>query len=189
MNSKILIRVNNFVKNRLIELTGALLILCSIFALASIFTYSPNDPNFIYTPESTEIINIGGFYGSVISDFFLQAIGLIFILLVLNILIWGFKLLINKKINNIIVKFFYVLIYVIFGTIFLNIAYNESFLLIDNGNGGFVGRIIKENIYNLIPLIENKYSVYSLIFLTIVFFVLSSGLKINEIYKILSSLF
>ena len=189
MNAQILTKANNFIKKRLIELTGISLILIGLFLLVSIFTYSPNDPNFIYTPESTEIINIGGFYGSVISDFFLQAIGLIFILLVLNILIWGFKFLINKKINNIIAKFFYILIYVIFGTTFLNIAYNESFLLIDNGNGGFVGRIIKENIYNLIPLIENKYSVYSLIFLTIVFFVLSSGLKINEIYKILFSPF
>ena len=79
------------------------------------------------------------------------------------------------------------MIYIIFGTTFLNIAYNESFLLIDNGNGGFVGRIIKENIYNFIPLIENKYSIYGLISLTIVFFVLSSDLKINEIYKILLS--
>jgi len=187
MNTQILTKANNFIKKRLIELTGISLILVGIFLFVSIFTYSPNDPNFIYTPENTEIINIGGFYGSVISDFFLQAIGLIFILLVLNITIWGFKLIIKKKINNIIPKFFYILIYIIFGTTFLNIAYNESFLLIDNGNGGFVGRIIKENIYNFIPLIENKYSIYGLISLTIVFFILSSDLKINEIYKILLS--
>jgi len=189
MNTQILTKANNFIKKRLIELTGISLILVGIFLFVSIFTYSPNDPNFIYTPENTEIINIGGFYGSVISDFFLQAIGLIFILLVLNITIWGFKLIIKKKINNIIPKFFYILIYIIFGTTFLNIAYNESFLLIDNGNGGFVGRIIKENIYNFIPLIENKYSIYGLISLTIVFFILSSDLKINEIYKILLSPF
>ncbi len=187
MNTQILTKANNFIKKRLIELTGISLILVGIFLFVSIFTYSPNDPNFIYTPENTEIINIGGFYGSVISDFFLQAIGLIFILLVLNITIWGFKLIIKKKINNIIPKFFYILIYIIFGTTFLNIAYNESFLLIDNGNGGFVGRIIKENIYNFIPLIENKYSIYGLISLTIVFFIFSSDLKINEIYKILLS--
>ena len=74
MNSKVLIKINNFIKNRLIELLGTLLILVSIFLLASIVSYSPSDPNFIYTPENVEIKNVGGFYGSVISDFLLQSL-------------------------------------------------------------------------------------------------------------------
>ena len=74
MNSQILTKINSFVKKRLIESTGIILILFGFFLILSTFTYSPNDPNFIYTPENTEIKNIGGFYGSVISDFFLQAI-------------------------------------------------------------------------------------------------------------------
>ena len=53
-----------------------------------------------------------------------------------------------------------------FGTTVLNILYNDSFWLIDNGNGGFVGRIIKENIYYFTPLIENQYVVYTLILFT-----------------------
>ena len=89
MNSQILKKINNFIKNRLIELSGFLLILISIFLLASIVSYSPSDPNFIYAPENTEIKNIGGFYGSVVSDFLLQSIGLISILLVLNFFYWG----------------------------------------------------------------------------------------------------
>ena len=32
----------------------------SIFLLASIISYTPDDPNFIYYPENTEIKNIGG---------------------------------------------------------------------------------------------------------------------------------
>ena len=70
MNSQILIKINSIIKNRLIELLGILLVLVSVFLLASIVTYSPSDPNFIYTPENTEIKNVGGFYGSVISDFY-----------------------------------------------------------------------------------------------------------------------
>jgi len=84
MNSQILTKINDFIKNRLIEFLGALLIIVSIFLLASIVSYSPSDPNFIYTPENTEIKNIGGFYGSVISDFLLQSLGLISIFLVFN---------------------------------------------------------------------------------------------------------
>ena len=57
--------------------------------------------------------------------------------------------------------------------------------MIDNGNGGFVGRAIKENIYYFTPLVENQYVIYSLILLTIVFFILSLGIKPNEIIKIL----
>ena len=100
MNSEILIKINNFIKNRLIELLGALLVLFSIFLLASIISYSPSDPNFIYTPENTEIKNVGGFYGSVISDFLLQSLGLISFFLVFNFFYWGIKLTAYKIISK-----------------------------------------------------------------------------------------
>jgi DNA segregation ATPase FtsK/SpoIIIE, S-DNA-T family len=185
MNLQVPSKINNFIKKRLIEFVGILLMLISIFFLASIFTYSPNDPNFIYSPVDTKIQNLGGFYGSVISDFFLQAIGLIFVLFTLSLLSWGFALISDKKINNIIAKIFYVIVYIFFGTTFINLAFNESFLLIDNGNGGFVGRLIKENIYDFFPLINNHYLIYSFSTVTLIFFILSVSLKLNEIIKIL----
>ena len=170
MKSQILIKINLFLKNRLIEFLGLFLMFFSIFLLASIATYSPSDPNFIYSPENKEIKNVGGFYGSVISDFLLQSIGLISILFVINFFYWGLKIATVKKINNFSTKIFYTLVYIIFGTAVLNNFYNDSFWLIDNGNGGFVGRIIRENIYYFSPLIENQYVIYSFTILTIVFF-------------------
>ena len=187
MNSHTLMKINNVVKNRLTELSGVLLMLVNFFLLVSIISYSPSDPNFIYIGENAEIKNIGGFYGSVVSDFLLQSIGLISFLVIFTVIIWGFKLISEKKIINFISKIFYTLIYIIFGTTFVNISNNNSFWLIDNGNSGFVGEIIKENIYSITTLIENQYVVYTLIFLTIVFFILSLNLRTNEIYKILSS--
>ena len=185
MNYLIFTKINNFIKNRLVEFLGVLLVFFSIFLLASIISYSPSDPNFIYTPENTEIKNIGGFYGSVISDFLLQSLGLISIFLVINFFYWGIKLITEKIINNFITKIFFTLIYIVFGTTVLNIFYNDSFWLIDNGNGGFVGREIKENIYYFSPLMENQYVIYSLVLLTIIFFILSLSIKLNEIAKIL----
>ena len=185
MNSQILSKLNHFVKNRLIELFGILLICFGIFILASILSYSPSDPNFIYSSESTEIKNVGGFYGSVLSDFLLQSLGLISILIVLNFIYWGIKLFSKKNIKNFTSKIFFTLVYIVLGTTVLNILNNESFYLIDNGNGGFVGRIIKENIYYLTPLIENNYTIYGFVFFTIVFFILSLGIKISEIMKII----
>ena len=99
MNSQILTKINYFIKNRLIELLGFILLFVGIFLMASIVTYSPSDPNFIYSPENTEIKNIGGFYGSVISDFLLQSLGLISILLVFNFFAWGSIIIIKKKIR------------------------------------------------------------------------------------------
>ena len=106
MSSKILTNINSFIKKRLIEATGVLLVLLGIFLLAIIASYSPSDPNFIYNSGNTEIVNIGGFYGSIISDFLLQSLGLISILLVFNLLTWGFKLITAKVINNFSAKIF-----------------------------------------------------------------------------------
>ena len=194
MNSQILIKINNFLKSRLIEISGILLILASIFLLFSVISYSPSDPNFIYRPESTEIKNLGGFYGSVISDFLLQSFGLISFLLIINIFDLGCKIIFIKKsliekkitlgINNL--KIFFVLIYAVFGTTSLSIFYNSSFWLIDNGNGGFVGKIIKDNIYKITNIFDNHYFVYSLAFAALIFFISSLNLSPGGIIKILS---
>ena len=97
MDAKILANINNFVRIRLVEFLGVVLIFISIFLLASIASYSPSDPNFIYTPENMEIKNVMGFYGSVISDFLLQSLGLISIFLVINFFYWGIKLTTKKN--------------------------------------------------------------------------------------------
>ena len=100
MNSQILIKINNFVKYRLIEFSGILLVLIAIFVLIAIVSYSPEDPIFIYSPENTQIKNFGGFYGSIISDFLLQSIGIVSFFVVLNLLYWGYKIIKEKKIKN-----------------------------------------------------------------------------------------
>ena len=128
MNSQILTKLNIFIKKRLIELSGIILVFFSIFLLLSISSYSPDDPNFIYSPESQKIQNIGGFYGSVISDFLLQSIGLISILLIFNFFFWGLKIILEKKVHNFTVKIFYILIYIIFGTTAINVFYNDLYM-------------------------------------------------------------
>jgi len=189
MNSQLLLKINNFIKNRLIELSGFLIIAISIFLFLSAITYSGGQENFIYKSENQEIDfkNFGGFYGSAVIDFFLQSIGLIVFLFLFNLFIWGFKITKDKKIKNFITKFFFTFSYIFSGSTFLNITYHLStWRYLDHGNGGFVGRTIKENIYNFNYLIENNYLIYFLGFFTVVCFILSLGLKLNELYKILS---
>ena len=135
MSSQILIKINSIIKNRLIELLGISLILVSIFLLLSIVSYSPSDPNFIYTPENTEIKNIGGFYGSVISDFLLQSLGLISIFLAFNLFYWGLKLTTQKTISNFITKIFFIFTYIVFGTTVLNILATVKLILLASSTG------------------------------------------------------
>jgi DNA segregation ATPase FtsK/SpoIIIE, S-DNA-T family len=186
MNSKIVANINNFIKNRLIEFLGIFLIIMGIFLLISVISYSPSDPNFIYKPENSNIKNLGGFYGSVISDFLLQTIGLISFFIIFNIFDWGSVIFFKKKIKNSISKLFFILVYTIFGTTFINIYFNDSFWLIDNGNSGFVGSLIKENLYSFTNLIENKYVSLSIFLLSLFFFIISLNLKLKNIIKIIS---
>ena len=114
MDSQILVKVRTFIKNRLLELFGILLILASSFILASIISYSPSDPNFIFSPESEKIENFGGFYGSTIADFLIQSIGLVSILFSITLFFWGLKLFTNGKINNFSLRVFFSFLYIVF---------------------------------------------------------------------------
>ena len=186
MYSQILIKLNSFVKKRFIEFSGVLLIIASIFLLISILSYDQGDPSLTYTPETNLLKNLGGFYGSAIADFILQSIGLVSFFIIINLFNWGFTLMKEKKIDNFITKFFFIFPYIIFGTTYLNISYNHSYWINFHGNGGFVGRIIKEFFYSSTNIIDNQYINLSLLILAIAFFILSLNLKIKEILKILS---
>ena len=184
MYSQILIKLNSFVKKRFIEFSGILLIIASIFLLISILSYDQGDPSLTYTPETSLLKNLGGFYGSAIADFILQSIGLVSFFIIINLFNWGFTLMKEKKIDNFITKFFFIFPYIIFGTTYLNISYNHSYWINFHGNGGFVGRIIKEFFYSSTNIIDNQYINLSLLILAIAFFILSLNLKIKEIVKI-----
>tara|TARA_Y100000590_G_C15715079_1_gene1011599 strand:+ start:38 stop:2191 length:2154 start_codon:yes stop_codon:yes gene_type:complete len=194
MNSSILTKINIFIKSRLMEFLGISLILSSIFLLVSTISYSPTDPNFVYTPEYTEIKNIGGFYGSVISDLILQSIGLVSFLIPINIFFWGYGFIAKKGdfifgnpnlLRNILIKIFYIQCYIVCGTVVLSTSFNDSYWLVDNGNGGFVGMEIKEYILHFTNLLNNHYVVYSLILFTFLFLILSLKLKFNEFLGVL----
>jgi len=186
MYSQILIKINSFVKKRFIEFSGILLVITSIFLLISILSYDQGDPSLTYTPETNLIKNLGGFYGSAIADFILQSIGLVSFFIIINLFNWGFALIKEKKIDNFITKVFFTFSYIIFGTTYLNISYNYSYWINFHGNGGFVGRTIKEFFYSFTNIIDNQYINLSFLILAIVFFILSLNLKIKEIIKILS---
>ena len=177
--------VTNFIKKRTFELLGLSLIFAAIILFISFITYSPDDPSFIYGDQNSSIENFLGIYGSIISDFLLQSFGLISFLLLFTIISWGFNLLIKKHIPKFILRVFFVVLYLIFGCTFVYISFNNSFWLIDNGNSGFVGETLYSLSSDYFPIIENEYTKFILIFLTILTFIFASDLKIKKNFKFL----
>ena len=78
--------------------------------------------------------------------------------------------------------------YLIFGCTFLHITFNNSFWLLDNGNSGFVGELIYNYINQYTTVIENQYTSFALVTLTILFFILSSDISLKKIFSKLISL-
>ena len=157
MNINIYNSLTNFIKKRTFELIGLLLILSSLALIISFVTYSPNDPSFIYGEENKVIKNFFGIYGSLVSDFLLQSFGLISFLLIATFTSWGLSLIIKKELKKIILKIFFIVLYLIFGCTFVYVAYDQSYWLIDNGNSGFVGKIMYAFVYKYFPCANHLY--------------------------------
>jgi len=173
MNIKPLIQnISNFLFDRLVQLIGIVLTFLSIFVLLALFTYSAEDPNFVFS-NNNEINNIFGFQGSVVSDFLLQTMGLVSFLFSITLFITGINVVIKKRLVIILENFFYTILYIIFGTVFLGIFYLNSFWLPVNGNGGFVGNILTQTFLENLILTNQEISYYILILITTLLFLKS----------------
>ena len=179
-------KIQDFLKLRLIEALGVILLLFSLLYLYSIATYSPENATLI-TPgiESEQFLINYTFY---ISDFLLQAFGLTCFLVFLNLFIWSWLIIINKNLPNLSFKLLFVIIYLCLFTFGIKILYNQNFWLPDNGNGGFLGAYL----ITFLPLEfynYNKIIAYSSIAVGSIFFLISIGLKYSEWIMILKKIF
>ena len=152
----------NFVINRVIEIIGVAILLTGALLLASLISFSPEDPNFIF-PDNTEIINILGFRGSFTADIFFQSFGLIALLIPFSFMVSGANIILNKQIFLIIKSVFYIILYSLIGSLFFSFFYPIAFKLYINGNGGFVGKYLETTFLNSLININSQISFYILI--------------------------
>ena len=189
LNGKIFDSSINFLKRRVAELGGFLLVVTSGLFIFSLSKYSPENPSFIMNADKLDLTDYFGSLSNAISDIFLQSFGLISFFIGISILAWGVNLILDKKINKIINKFFYTILYISCGCLLIYIVNNNSFWLIHHGNSGFVGEKGFNLIYKYLPLIESDLSKIALIILFSFFFLLSSGINIKKIFPYFFSLF
>ena len=172
----------NFTLKRLAEISGIIIFSAGILLFIALFSYSPEDPNFIF-PKDTEIKNLLGFQGSFISDLFFQSFGFIAYLISLTYIITGLNIFRLKEFFLIIENTFITVLYTIIGTLFLNHFYSDAFTLYINGNGGFVGDYFGQTFLNSIILINEKLIYYVLIILIIALFLLSINFHPTRLYN------
>ena len=81
------------------------------------------------------------------------------------------------------------MIYILLGSIFFNTFYPDSFWLINNGNGGFVGKYLSDSFLNSIINLNINISFYLLVFLILIFFLLSINFSIKYFLNLLKNIF
>ena len=179
MNFKISIdKFKSFTFKRLLELLGILILIFAILIFASLISYNPNDPNFIYNKNQI-INNFLGINGSIGADFLLQSIGVVAYFLPITFIFLSVSIFFQKKLILILISSFYVVCYLIVGSIFLTQFYKEAFFLIINGNGGFVGNYFYSELFFKILNLNLKISYFTQLFLFLVLFLLSINFNLN----------
>ncbi len=166
------------IKVKLIELAGVITIFSSLAYFVSLATYSANNISYVF-PAEKNIHNKFFSFFYYLSDFFLQAFGVLAFLIFLNLIIWGGYLILKKNIENFSLKLLFLILSIIFGALFFSINIDQSFWLPDNGFGGFVANFISEKL----NIKNNSFGAYlSVIFLCIslICFYFSAGLNIQE---------
>ena len=158
-----------FVANKLLQIFGFLISIFGVLLFISLFTYSPEDPNFIF-PDNTEIKNFLGFRGSYISDIFFQSIGWASYLITLTLIFTGINIFKTKNFFLLIENFFHLIFYCITSTLFLSFFLGDAFELFINGNGGFVGNYLNDTFFSNVILKNENFAFYSLIILSFLFF-------------------
>jgi len=172
----------NFLINRVIEIIGIAILMVGILLLASLITYSPDDPNFIF-PENLAIKNILGFRGSFTADIFFQSFGVVALLIPFSLTISGINIILNKKIFLIIESIFFTILYSFFGSLFFSFFYPTTFKLYINGNGGFIGKYLETTFLNSIININLQIFYYIFVILILITFLTSIQFKIIIFYK------
>ena len=180
--------VINFGVNRVIEIFGVIILMAGFFLLASLITFSPDDPNFIFS-DNTVIKNILGFRGSFTADIFFQSIGVIALLIPLSLIITGIYIIINKKFFSVIDSIFYTILYSLFGSLFFSLFYPVAFKLYISGNGGFIGKYLETFFLNSAINLNSQISYYIFIILILILFLISIQFKIDFFNNLLKKIF
>ena len=178
----------NFAIKRLAEIFGIVIFLVGAMLLVALITYSPNDPNFIF-PENTKIENSMGFYGSFISDLLFQSVGLIAYLIPFTLTLTGINIFKTKDFFLFVENNFFIILYLLFGSLFFAHYYHSAYTLYINGNSGFVGQYLNQTFLKSLLLINESIFFYILILINLFFFLTSINFSPKKFFNFVKKIF
>jgi len=178
----------NFAIKRLAEIFGLLISVTGLMLFLALTTYSPNDPNFIFS-NNKRIENLMGFQGSFVSDLFFQSVGLVAYLVPFTFIFTGINILKSKDFFLIIENNFFTILYLIFGSFFLGHFYSDTYSPYINGNSGFVGEYFNKSFLGSLILVNKDIFFYILILITIIFFLLSINFNPRKFFRFIKKNF
>jgi S-DNA-T family DNA segregation ATPase FtsK/SpoIIIE len=176
-----------FTIKRLIEILGVIVVAFGLLLLAALTSYSPDDPNFIFS-ENTKINNWLGFQGSYISDLFFQSVGFVSYLISFTLVFTGINIFKSKDLFLMIENIFFTIFYSIFGSLFFSYYYENAFALYINGNGGFIGSYLGGSFFRNLINLNITVAYYFLIILTLGLFLISINFNPKNFWNFLKKI-
>ena len=176
------------IRNRLMELLGLVLIFCAFITSTALYSYSPNDPNFLNS-TSGNVQNIMGFYGASYAMTLMFAIGWASWACSLAMIIWGFRLLLHRGHQLILKRAVFLPIFLAFTAVFMATNVPPANWPNSYNLGGFSGDAIFEVLVDFNPIDLAIWVKSVSLFLGISSFCIglfSLGFSLPEIKSILS---
>ena len=176
------------IRNRLMELLGLVLIFCAFITSTALYSYSPNDPNFLNS-TSGDVQNIMGFYGASYAMTLMFAIGWASWACSLAMIIWGFRLLLHRGHQLILKRGVFLPIFLAFTAVFMATNVPPANWPNSYNLGGFSGDAIFEILVDFNPIDLAIWVKSVSLFLGISSFCIglfSLGFSLPEIKSILS---
>ncbi|MFQ5456049.1 MAG: DNA translocase FtsK [Nitrospirota bacterium] len=129
------------------EIIGISLIAAALLIGVSIISYHPADPSLTTVSSTSEVLNLSGKVGAIISDLFFQLIGGSAYILPLMLLILGIKRLFILKDNTLIPRIIGILVLLISSSILTDIYFDNIFIfsggyILSGKAGGMTGKIL-----------------------------------------------
>ncbi len=138
----------SFLKKRIQELVGLILLALMALLSAAFFTHNGSDASWNSANTAT-VINIVGVPGAIISDLLIQMIGIANFLLVIVPSFWGIRLLTHRSVEKPFLRLIFLSIGIIlFSSSVARISVPE-FWSISSGLGGTLGQIVFDQIFLL----------------------------------------
>ncbi|MDB9766219.1 DNA translocase FtsK 4TM domain-containing protein [Amylibacter sp.] len=139
------------IRNRLMELLGLVLIFSAFITSTALYSYSPNDPNFLNS-TSGDVQNIMGFYGASYAMTLMFAIGWASWACSLAMIIWGFRLLLHRGHQLILKRGVFLPIFLAFTAVFMATNVPPANWPNSYNLGGFSGDAIFEVLVDFNPI-------------------------------------